>query len=67
MTLAHLVFALATTAYIFIAIVFEERDLVAAHPEYERYRKRVPMIFPSLRRRWRTTDTRALEEAGLAS
>jgi protein-S-isoprenylcysteine O-methyltransferase Ste14 len=67
MTLAHLVFAVATTAYIFIAIVFEERDLVAAHPEYERYRKRVPMIFPSLRRRWRTTDTRALEEAGLAS
>jgi steroid 5-alpha reductase family enzyme len=67
MTLAHLVFALATTAYIFIAIVFEERDLVAAHPEYERYRKRVPMIFPSLRRRWRTTDARVLEEAGAAS
>jgi protein-S-isoprenylcysteine O-methyltransferase Ste14 len=66
MTLAHLVFAVATTAYIFIAIVFEERDLMAAHAEYESYRQRVPMIFPSLRRRWRTADTQAAESTGLA-
>lgn len=46
MTVAHLVFALATSAYILIAIRLEERDLVAAHPEYQGYRRRVPMLLP---------------------
>jgi protein-S-isoprenylcysteine O-methyltransferase Ste14 len=49
MTVAHLVFALATTAYILIAIRFEERDLVAVHPEYADYRSRVPMLIPRVR------------------
>src|SRR5512146_2195841 len=50
MTVAHLVFAIATSAYILIAIRFEERDLVVMHPEYEEYRRRVPMLVPLLKR-----------------
>jgi len=51
MTATHLVFAIATTAYILIAIRLEERDLIAAHPEYEGYRRRVPMLIPFMKRR----------------
>ena len=52
MTLTHLLFAVMTTVYILLAIRWEERDLVAALPEYEAYRRRVPMLVPgTLRRR----------------
>lgn len=49
MTVAHLVFALGTTAYILLAIRWEERDLVDFHPEYAEYRRRVPMLIPSVK------------------
>lgn len=52
MTVAHLVFAVATTAYILIAIQLEERDLVDAFGDrYVEYRKRTPMLLPRLWRR----------------
>jgi protein-S-isoprenylcysteine O-methyltransferase Ste14 len=49
MTAAHLLFAAGTTAYILAAVRWEERDLVALHPEYAAYRRRVPMLLPRLR------------------
>jgi len=56
MTAAHFVFALMTTVYILIAIRLEERDLVAALPEYAEYRRRVPMIVPRIAPARRTGD-----------
>jgi protein-S-isoprenylcysteine O-methyltransferase Ste14 len=51
LTAAHLLFAAGTTVYILLAIHWEERDLVAAHPEYADYRRRVPMLVPGPRNR----------------
>jgi len=51
MTVTHLLFAVGSTAYILIGVYFEERDLEAAHPEYAQYKRMVPALIPSFRRR----------------
>jgi protein-S-isoprenylcysteine O-methyltransferase Ste14 len=48
LTLGHLLFALGMTAYIFVGIHFEERELAATSgAAFEQYRKDVPMIVPN--------------------
>jgi protein-S-isoprenylcysteine O-methyltransferase Ste14 len=60
MTATHFVFAVGATAYILVGIKLEERDLEAAHPEYSQYKRKVPGLIPSFRRRLnRTTKTQS--------
>ena len=47
MTVGHLLFAGVKTAYILVAIMLEERDLIDLFgDEYKRYRQRVAMLLP---------------------
>ncbi|HWN71984.1 MAG TPA: hypothetical protein VNM90_30300 [Haliangium sp.] len=51
MTQGHLIFTLAMTAYIFVGIYFEERDLVRTFgKQYSEYQQATPMIVPMPRR-----------------
>jgi protein-S-isoprenylcysteine O-methyltransferase Ste14 len=65
MTVGHLLLAAGMTGYMLLAVVFEERDLIAYFgQQYEDYRQRVPMFVP--RRRAPLPDFAAESDAVVA-
>lgn len=53
MTTGHLLFSVATTAYILVAIQLEERDMVGMYgADYKRYQQEVSQIVPIPRRKY---------------
>lgn len=65
MTAGHLLFALLSTGYILVGTRLEERDIAAElGPEYEDYRRRVPMFVPGRLRTISTSTTEGSRSIG---
>jgi protein-S-isoprenylcysteine O-methyltransferase Ste14 len=68
MTAGHLLFAAVASAYILVAVVFEERDLLALlGDDYRRWRERTPKFLPRFGRRDAEAPTPVARPAGRAS
>lgn len=65
MTATHLLFAVATTAYILVAIRLEERDLCREHETYPEYRRSVPALIPARGRTFAPARPAARTEGAL--
>jgi len=67
MTVGHLLLAGGMTGYMLVALVFEERDLIAHFGrQYEEYRARVPMFVPRFGRAEPAPGRREGKERALA-
>ena len=51
MTISHLVIAAGLSLYVILGVRLEERDLLRRIPYYAQYRRKVPMLLPSWRKR----------------
>jgi protein-S-isoprenylcysteine O-methyltransferase Ste14 len=68
MTLGHLLYAGVLTAYMALAALVEERDLIAHFgPQYEEYRRRVPRYVPGWGRLLRRRVAEGADDSRLAS
>jgi len=61
MTVGHLLFSVATSAYILIGVLLEERDLLRTIGEpYRQYQRQVSMLFPRPRGKDQDSDPAGL-------
>jgi protein-S-isoprenylcysteine O-methyltransferase Ste14 len=63
MTVSHLVLSVGMTCYLILGARLEERDLERRIPYYRQYRRKVPMLLPSWRRRLATEPAPARPNA----